>query len=343
VKLSRIYRQIRFAPQFQRELIDRIRQAAEQCKPVEREIAKIRRRLERSVLAGSNGLQELRTQLRQLMQQLRQLKKDWGWGPVELRRTQRIIERGQHEIESARKQLIEANLRLVVSIAKRYSNHGLQFLDLVQEGNIGLMRAVERFDYRLGCKFSTYATWWIRQGITRAIADQARTIRIPVHMIEAINKLVHAQRQLRQEMGREPTPQELAQKTKLSVHSVRTMLGVAQETISLETPVGENLESRLGDLLTDKGGVSPSRIAIDLSLREQMAEVLKTLTPREGAVLKMRFGLEGGRVYTLEEVGRHFAVTRERIRQIEARALRKLRQTRRSGHLRAFLQSDQRT
>jgi RNA polymerase primary sigma factor len=340
VRLSRIYRQIHFTPKFQRKLIDLIGQAVAQYKPVEREIAKIQRRLEQSVLAGSAGLQEeLRTSLRQLTQRLRKLEKDWGWGALDLRRTLRIIERGEQEAETAKKRLVEANLRLVVSVAKRYTGRGLQFLDLIQEGNIGLMRAVDRFDYRHGYRFSTYATWWIRQGIMRALADQARTIRLPVRIIEAIRRLAGAQRELRQELRRDPTPGELARKMEISVSNVRKILRAAQEPISLDTPIGEDRESSLGDLLMDHEAVLPSQSIISLNLQEQTAELLRALKPREAEILKMRFGLLDDRVYTLEEIGLRFAVTRERIRQIEIKALRKLRTPSRSHHLKVFLDS----
>jgi len=283
---------------------------------------------------------ELKRNLRDAERRLADLEECWHVPALELERSLGAISSGEDEANRAKRELIEANLRLVVSIAKKYTNRGLQFLDLIQEGNIGLMKAVDKFEWRRGYKFSTYATWWIRQAITRAIADQARTIRIPVHMIETINKLIRTSRSLVQELGREPSSEEIAKKMDIPVSKVRKVLKIAQEPISLETPIGEEEDSHLGDFIEDKTILNPADAVITSNLREITEEVLKSLTPREEKVIKMRFGLgPNGSEHTLEEVGQHFAVTRERIRQIEAKALRKLRHPSRSRKLKAFLES----
>ncbi len=318
-------------------MIASIRKIVEEIQKSERLIKKSEERLSKK--PGAPEKKELNAKIGEAKQSLVEIEEKFHLPPVEIKRSYQTISVGEYETNKAKRELVEANLRLVVSIAKKYTNRGLQFLDLIQEGNIGLMKAVDKFEWRRGYKFSTYATWWIRQAITRAIADQARTIRIPVHMIETINKLIRTSRLLVQELGREPTSEEIAKRMDIPVSKVRKVLKIAQEPISLETPIGEEEDSHLGDFIEDKSILNPAESVTFSNLREITDEVLATLTPREEKVIKMRFGLGNtGSEHTLEEVGQHFAVTRERIRQIEAKALRKLRHPSRSRRLKAFLE-----
>jgi len=340
VEISQIIRSLAFASSERKRLIDKFSNTVEQMRCLDRQIKSLGEKLDAT--SSEELKKEFRKAQRQHRTELEELEQKAGVRYEELCHTQREIIQGEMFAERARNELIEANLRLVVSVAKKYTNRGLPFLDLIQEGNLGLMKAVDKFEYRRGYKFSTYATWWIRQAITRAIADKARTIRLPVHIIEVLNKLFRTSRHLVQELGREPTSEEIAQQIDIPVARVRNVLKIAQMPISMETPIGQEEDSRLGDFIEDRAAVSPADAVINLRLKEQTAEVLKTLTAREEKVIKMRFGLEDGAEHTLQQVGRPLDVTRERIRQIEAKALRKLRYPSCSRKLKSFLEDSAR-